>query len=951
MRDPEASWSDLSSCESEPIDYIGALQSHAVGVIVSSQSRQIIAISDNAASLIGDQYKALISQPVFDLFTPEDRENFTFSQITRYKQIATLQNGLAVSITPRAVGSNTCLVLQPSISPFEISATLDKLLKIEEASALFLQGQNHDTLHNYVAEIVEILRNLTGFDRVMAYKFDADWCGQVIAEARAKHIKSSFLGLNFPSTDIPATARRLFQINRVRIIRDINAAPSGFICKDDHDPTDFDLSAVPERAVSPIHVEYLNNMGVNSTITAAIMVENRLWGILAFHHSQPSPVDDWMADTIRIMTTSVSNVIQTSVKMKAEKRKLLLTEISARLEQNVRKEFTKNEINGRLQPVFRELTRFFNCDSIAIELDDKLFSFGNLEKNDILTTINSLSEFARKHDTDTVITKSIWELELKCDLNLDPSKLAGIIFVEDKHQGFKAFLGKCSLIQAETWAGDPNKTQMQHGRLSPRRSFDKWQKSQLNRSSDLDILDKSFLSMIAMKLKTTCLDLFQQHSHEQKIASEARAAELEKVAFRDPLTNLMNRRYLEKFISDAHSEQEHIPYFVLKFDLDNFKKINDTLGHAAGDRVLRIFADLLRNNQFEQSVAVRLGGDEFLLLFEKKSDMQSITTLFRSMQQDFHLKIRANLPAVQTSFSMGVLSLTLNEHTLDDILLRGDLALYAAKDQGKNAMVHFNEDMITEYNKNEDLIKALNDAYTDNQFQVFFQHKVANDGHALGGAEALLRWDHPTYGLLLPKSFIKLADQTGILKKIFFQTLKVSLQYAKQLQATYGRVLKVSVNLTDKILLGTDFTEIVQRLPELPNFISLEIVETAVLDDTNSEIVQKILEVKSLGFTIELDDFGTGNTSILPLITVKPHTVKIDRRLVKDIEHNDKKYMLLNSIIEICAQQGCEVCIEGVENKLQANKIAQTPAKYLQGFYFSKPEMVPDISSLDPTWH
>lgn len=423
--------------------------------------------------------------------------------------------------------------------------------------------------------------------------------------------------------------------------------------------------------------------------------------------------------------------------------------------------------------------------------------------------------------------------------------------------------------------------------------------------------------------------------------------EIEQHAFYDPLTGLPNRRLLAEQlkheIQSAHRSKTFGAVFYI--DLDNFKTINDSLGHDTGDKLLRIVAHRLRGCLRESDICARIGGDEFIAVLPQlgegaaaaAEDALSIAEQLRLVLTEV---ITIEERSIHTSASIGISLFSDATYSAQDLLKQSDMAMYAAKDMGRNRAYFFSEEMqeqaITRLNLEEELREAL--LHPDSSLELYYQAQVDREGKCIG-AEALIRWHHPLRGLVPPGLFIPVAEKSGLIVPLGNWVITTACrQLAKWKEQ--GTDLSIAINVSSKQFLDAGFADfLIAKLDEYavnPSLLEVEITESLILDDKESA-VKTMNELKSLGVTFSIDDFGTGYSSLQYLTTLPISKLKIDQSFVRDLAVDPNDATVVKTIISMTHNLGLKVLAEGVENQNELTFLTQNNCELFQGYFFSKP--------------
>jgi diguanylate cyclase (GGDEF)-like protein/PAS domain S-box-containing protein len=412
-------------------------------------------------------------------------------------------------------------------------------------------------------------------------------------------------------------------------------------------------------------------------------------------------------------------------------------------------------------------------------------------------------------------------------------------------------------------------------------------------------------------------------------------------AFHDALTGLANRRLFLDHLDQAlrRSERRAETHAVLFFDVDRFKLVNDSLGHQEGDELLKIVARRLQLVTRAGDTLARLGGDEFVLLIENVASVGEAIQVARRVQAQFHEPvILAETQEVFATASIGV-ALSGGGRSRDDVLHDADVAMYKAKARGPGEIEVFDpQAMVARSAERLEIETALRHGIDNGEIEIYYQPVFSVDG-AIAGAEALVRWNHPTRGLLGPSEFIPIAEETGLILPVGRFVLEQACRQARRWQE-HNRDLLISVNLSARQFqhtgLATDIRRIVDATCLRPDRLCLEITESLAMADTGRTIA--ILHaLKQLGVQLAIDDFGTGYSSLGYLKHFPVDVVKIDRSFVAGLGVHDVDDAITTAVITLAHAVRMTTVAEGVETRAQLDRLAELGCDRLQGFYLARP--------------
>ncbi|MGA7749126.1 MAG: EAL domain-containing protein, partial [Gallionella sp.] len=435
---------------------------------------------------------------------------------------------------------------------------------------------------------------------------------------------------------------------------------------------------------------------------------------------------------------------------------------------------------------------------------------------------------------------------------------------------------------------------------------------------------------------------------------------IHQLAFYDALTQLPNRRLLMDRLHQAFSVSARNGRYgaVLFIDLDHFKVINDTKGHSIGDQLLIEVAKRLISCIRDGDTVSRLGGDEFLIVLAALSTNADEAALQAGMVAE---KIRSALNESYTfdeyqyfiTPSIGIVLFRGHQESIEDMLRYADTAMYQAKTSGRNTICFYDADMQANIEARADLENELRHAIAEQQFRLHYQIQVDNMNHSLG-AEVLLRWDHPDFGMIYPLQFIALAEETGLIVPIGIWVLQTACAQLKTWQLDpLTRDLTLAVNVSAKQFRQAGFIDQVQRIllesGARPSYLKLELTESTVLEDVDDTIT-KMRELRLLGVSFSMDDFGTGFSSLQYLKRLPLDQIKIDQSFVRDITTDPNDAAIVQAIIVMTEALGLNVIAEGVETREQQEFLNLHGCHSFQGYLFSKPLPLDDFTALLKNW-
>jgi diguanylate cyclase (GGDEF)-like protein/PAS domain S-box-containing protein len=423
------------------------------------------------------------------------------------------------------------------------------------------------------------------------------------------------------------------------------------------------------------------------------------------------------------------------------------------------------------------------------------------------------------------------------------------------------------------------------------------------------------------------------------------AKSVAKDANEDALTGLSNRRHFEIELTTwvERLRTNGTSFAALYIDLDRFKFVNDTLGHDAGDKLLVTVADILRGLTDKSDLVARLGGDEFVVLKELGASALNISSLADEIVSAMKSPVTFGGKLTSCTASIGLAIASANMDSPERVVDDADTALYHAKSQGKARWSFFTEEMHAESIATKQLVSDLIIACEKQEFVLFFQPLIDAVTGRIACAEVLVRWQHPTRGLLLPGDFLGTAENIGLLKtidEIVFNGLGDALAFFDDANVDLPQV---GFNLSPGRLIDPTLIHDIKTSGIDPKRLTVELLESVYLEKLGDVVNRKIQELDDLGITIAIDDFGTGHASVQVLQAIRPSILKIDRQFIQAIVESTESRALVLSIIGIGKSLGLKIVAEGVESEEHARLLIEMGCDYLQGFHFGKPMCAVDL--------
>lgn len=425
--------------------------------------------------------------------------------------------------------------------------------------------------------------------------------------------------------------------------------------------------------------------------------------------------------------------------------------------------------------------------------------------------------------------------------------------------------------------------------------------------------------------------------------------EINFMAYYDLLTKLPNRLLFRDRVSQAiylASRTEKM-IGIIFLDLDSFKTVNDTMGHEGGDELLKKVAEEMLQCVRKSDTVSRFGGDEFLVMINNISNKEDILMILDKIMGIFNKPFKLKGQEFFISASAGIAVFPIDGKDTETLIKNADVAMYNAKDRGKNQCILCSEDMKEEVQKKMRLMNSLYRAQERNEFVLHYQPQISLQSGKIIGLEALLRWDHPEMGLILPGIFIPLAEQSGLINPIGEWVLKTACRQNKVWQDMgLPRIrMAINVSLNQFRNLITQISDVLNEVDLKPEYLELEITESVAVDETNYTI-DVLNALKELGISVAIDDFGTKYSSLSRLKMLPIDRIKMDMQFVHGIEEKVKDKAIAKVIIQLAKNLGVKVMAEGVETEQQLKILSQMMCDEAQGYYYFKPMPAEEIEGV-----
>jgi len=910
---------DASPCGQEQIHTPDAIQPHGALLAALVDGCLVTHASANLSSVLGRPAERVLGRPLEEAVGqlacralqgagPRD------GSLPGRGYSLPAPDGGTLSLHAHRSGRHICVDIEPIRSEPGFGTPITLARSILETFALAATRADLCDL------AVRGLRSITGFDRVMAYRFGEGGHGEVIAETCAPHLEP-YLGLRYPASDIPPQARWLYLRQRVGAIADSSYQPVALLAAptlNDGAPLDLTHSAL--RSVSPYHLEYMRNMKTAASLTIGLVQGEDLWGMLVCHHGTPRIVGPELRAVAEMIGQVVSLLIvslgESEIHVERFERIAMLRALIDRLAAPM-------PLSEAVATAEDDLLGLVKAAGAVARLSGKVLRVGRTPP---------LSEAERA--LAVLQSEAGGEVLAVDDLGLRYPELAGCVkqgcgallvpLAQDTDDAILWF--RPELSRTVTWGGNPAEhvtVDPVTAHIAPRASFAAWKEIVRGHSApwvEADLaLARDLRSVIAAEI------------------AQRTKADLARLRHYDSLTGLPNRRLLEDWLAEALRDTG-TGAAVLFLDIDRFKAVNDTMGHAAGDTLLAEIARRLRDTACPGSQPARLGGDEFVVLC-RGLEPDAVAKLGEQIRLAIERPFRIARRLCHVSASIGIA--VADQAGGLDLIQAADMAMYVAKRHGGNQAKVFESSLYDLAARQFELDRDLHEALSKggDQFRLLYQPllRITGGTRGLVGFEALVRWRRPRLGWIAPELFIPQAEASGLMLPLGDWILTKALREGRRL-VSQDSGLSLAVNFSALQLAQPGFCSGLAGLLQAEGFppeaLCLEVTESML---TDAAIANTLADVRKLGVRVAIDDFGMGYSSLSCLRRLPVDVVKLDRNFVKDIDSDPRSAEFVGAVIALAHAAGMSVVVEGIETQAQLDIAAAAGADVVQGFLFAPP--------------
>jgi chemotaxis family two-component system sensor kinase Cph1 len=903
----------FGDCKKAALHRTTAIQSNGALIAIDVHSQVIGACSDNLHDFLGMPVSSVLGQTAHSVFGKDWAKLARLaSQLGRH-QVGDLLTADARVLTVAGHRQGDYMLLE-----FERAQAHSPSWWNHAARAVFLDAlSNVRSIAQCVKLLVDTVFTNSGLDRVMCYRFLPGWHGEVIHEACRPGV-DGFLGLRFPAGDVPANVRQLYALNWQRMIADVDAKTASLLYWGDEDQA-LDMTYSILRAVHPVHIKYLHNMGVQASMSLSLVVNGKLWGLVACHHLAPMDLSIHerlaLEEVAKLISLHLKNLVSLIEQEQQSKLREKLSQVRGALQA-----LTENPKSG-LALNLGSMRELFRANGIWLHFDGEEHFAGLTPDLQALVPLRDWLELLPKDQI------SHYQ-QLPETLTRHPAiarNASGLMYIPLSASDFLVLM-RLEVVEVVHWAGQPASLDENDARsLTPRNSFATW----------------------AQQVRYTAepwsdSELVCSESLRRELIDYINLSRLEQVALRDPLTNLANRLLFEKRMQQEvrNAFSKGSQFAVHMIDLDKFKPVNDTLGHPAGDALLRAVAQRLLALVRTDDTVARLGGDEFAVIQAGVAGAEAASRMADKIVREVAKPYEILGHAVEIGASVGVALFPADSADEAELLVQADLALYAVKKAGRNAFSLFVPTMRESSERTLDA-EALLLAIQSDQLVLHFQPIIDSRTGDLRGLESFVRWHHPEKGLMAAEQFLPLAQQLHLAPQIGNWVLNAVFQQQKVWRNKGLTTVPVTVNISSPQFSSQDLLGQIKSLGTQHDigweWLRLDIKEEAILKDVN-QAIRKLSNLRDNGVAAQLDNFGRGFVSLgfmtqLPLIAIK-----FDASALRIQDDSSMSLAVLNILKGIARVLNAKLAFTRVESSVAAKWLRQQDADLIQGYAVSVPQ-------------
>jgi diguanylate cyclase (GGDEF)-like protein len=463
---------------------------------------------------------------------------------------------------------------------------------------------------------------------------------------------------------------------------------------------------------------------------------------------------------------------------------------------------------------------------------------------------------------------------------------------------------------------------------------------------EIGILSRGFNEMLAhiqMNDEKLAYELSERYKAEEH---------LDKLAYYDVTTDLPNRHFFHEHLERAveHAITSKQKMALLFLDLDNFKIVNDTLGHKTGDMLLKQASARLSNVLRQNDYICRIGGDEFAIILEKVKQIEDISIVSEKCIEALSNPFVFDSNSFFIGVSIGISICPEDAAAANDLLVNADMAMYEAKLRGKNNYQYFNKEMNDNHSRKFQLESDLRHAITEGQMELYYQPQVDANNGKLIGIEALMRWNHPQKGMVNPDEFIPIAEETGLILPLGEWLINTACQHSNHVIESGLKDISIAINISGIQIRESSFIDTVRNALKMssvkPGYLEFELTESILMDDSDL-VIDKVKQLNNLGVNVAIDDFGTGFSSMSYLKSFPINKLKIDKSFISGLPQSSEDMAITRAIIAMAHGMNIKVVAEGVEHDDQVDFLCEHDCDIFQGYYYARPMPLEELLELN----
>lgn len=921
----------FKNCELEPIHTPESIQPGGALMVVSGDTARIVRASANLEQFFGTRPEAALGNSLAELVGEENAQNILHLPVR-----GDLQPSIPTLFRLESRERVHNLVIQVHRVDGDLVVEVEHRGETEQLDAQ-LFGATRDALWESAAEsdfgcychtIAEQVRRVTGFDRVLIYRFDPHWNGEVVAESRNERLPS-MVGHHFPASDIPPQARSLYTRNLIRVMADVDARPVPLLAPADPPPGRLlDMSHSVLRAMSPVHLQYLRNMGVGASLSISLMQTGKLWGLIAGHHAEPLRVPFTVREVAEFIGKSMSLKLSD---LESRERSNYMAQMQDTLVALTRRIGRSGAVGEVLASLSNDILGLVQAGGAVIAVGSRQYTLGTVPPPG---EVDALVAWLKGHVGGEVFHTDCLQRDYAA-AKAYKDCAAGLLAVHLAAESDFTLWFRSEQVRSIPWAGNPERsliTDVQGTRIEPRHSFAVWLQEQRDHASPWQPIEIE----CAQALSSTLIEVLAQKA---LISNTQRAEARQKyLANHDVLTGLPNRLLLEEKLRaallDAEVNDQNLA--VVFIDLDGFKAINDTLGHLVGDRYLEEIAGRLRTSVRREDIVARWGGDEFVAVLTGLRTHEPTETTIDRAQGSLAAPMRIEDHDLIPSASVGVAFYPEDGIDALGLLRAADAAMYRVKEKNRSLPKRTPGVSSQEAQSTREWAGQLRQALSEQQLVLHYHPQfLALDG-TLVGLQALLRWQHPTRGLIPPSVCPRTSETLGLWRMIDDWALQAACAQIAEWEPICPQRVVISLDVP---LVALDENLPVRALEAIRDAgisshrLAFDIAE----GERRHDMVAVLQRISEAGIQLSLCEFGTGHLSLALLRELPISCYKIAKRFTDGVLTDDRDAAVVRSVVALGQSLGARTAAEGVESEAQLDLLRHEGVDIVQGPYLSEP--------------